>query len=336
MDIMPGKKKFSFLCLMSLGFCQMDLEDYSRLTFAVPKALTKLQEFIALVDDDRQHGYNMREAVPLTPPRPDYNIQDTEVSYYLPHSVLSFCSQGLVDSKLCYCEGKFKDTKVIENQEYESRVTVAADTHNKLIVVSYRLSVTPKNWDLNEDHLLVSHPFPDGEEKVHKGHLAFFKSLQNKTNARVLGMLNNPKYQDYTLHVTGYSLGGTVAIIAMPSFVALFKKHNLKNKYRVFAYSSSRPGNLEFAQYLENLNFPIIRYTRKGDITPLLPDQAQGYSQVGQEFYDQEMVLNPNNRLKTCSQEYIEDKRCSLGDTIFFSPVHLLPYGKPIPLPPFC
>ncbi|KAJ9077708.1 hypothetical protein DSO57_1014170 [Entomophthora muscae] len=159
MVIMFDLKILNFLCTILIAIYQSGLEDYSRLAYAIPTALTKLQGFIVLANDNRQHGY-IREAVPLTPPRPDYNMHDTEVSYYWPHSMLSFCSQRMVDSKLCYCEGKFKDTKVIENQEYESRVTVAADTHNKLIVVSYRLSVTPKNWALNEDLLLVSYPLP--------------------------------------------------------------------------------------------------------------------------------------------------------------------------------
>lgn len=327
---------FLLLCLPTLGLNQTDFEDLSRATYAIPQALSKLQSYIYQEAEERKRGRDSRTSVALAQPRSSYDISENALSYYLPHSLIGFCSQNLVDEQICYCEGKFHDTRIITNKETESRVAVAVDTLNRLIVVTYRLSVAPTNWALNEDYGLVSYPVPDGDAKVHRGHLKFFQSLQQETEARILELARDPRYADYTLHVSGYSLGGTVAIIAMPAFVDMFKRNGLANRYRVFAYASSRPGNLAFARYLEALDFPIVRFTIKGDITPLLPLQSMGYSQVGMEFYDPSSFLNPSPHLRACSRFYMEDRNCSLGDTEFFPALHLFPFNKPLPFPPLC
>ncbi|KAJ9072642.1 hypothetical protein DSO57_1025275 [Entomophthora muscae] len=324
------------VCSFASGLTGTDYADLGDVFVAIPRAFDKLSHYIDLVQHDRLYGYNMRNAVPLEPPRVNYGIKESEIIYYLQHALIAFCSQNFVDEKFCYCQGKFQDTKIYNNKTMESRAAVAVDPLNNHVVVSYRLSVASLNWETNEENDLVNYPTPDGQEMVHRGHLKYFRSIQQATEDRVLELFNDPRFKDFNLHVTGYSLGGSVTAISMPAWLDFLKRNKLSNKPQFFAYSSPRPGNLAFAQYIESLNVPLVRYAKKGDIVPSLPDQSMGYSQAGQEFYDPGIIPNVPTHLKKCSPHFIQDKNCSLSDTIFFAPEHLLPFNKPFPTPPFC
>ncbi|KAJ9069346.1 hypothetical protein DSO57_1019484 [Entomophthora muscae] len=319
-----------------LGLDSSDVGELSRVVYSVPESFVKIQGYIDTVQRNKDKDLDPILVYPLSQPRRDHNISETSIIYYLEHSLLSFCSQGHIDAGLCFCSNKFENASVAQDLNLESRATVAVDSLNQLIVVSYRLSVAPNNWSTNEEKDLVSYPFPDGEEKVHHGHLNYFRSIQKQTEKKAFEYLSDPRHKDYTLHVTGYSLGGSVTFISVPAWLDFLDRNEFKNKARFFAYSNPRPGNLAFANYLEALDLPLVRYAKKGDIVPHLPEQSDGFSHVGQEFYDPEMTSLVPTHLKKCSPNYVQDINCSLKDTFFISPHHLLPFNKPFPLPPMC
>ncbi|KAJ9077711.1 hypothetical protein DSO57_1014174 [Entomophthora muscae] len=252
------------------------------------------------------------------------------------HSLLGFCSQSLVNDHICYCNDKFHNVTVFENLEVDSRAVVGVDQLNSLIVVAYRQSISPANWKLADDTELVSYPTPRSKEKVHKGILKYFQSVQQATEDRVLELFDIPQYEDYTLHITGYGMGGTAAIISMSSWIRLLQKNRINNRSQFYAYSSFRPGNLAFAQYIESLKMPLVRYTRKGDIVPHLPNQNMTYTHAGQEFYDSEDAPFSSPHLIKCSSKALEDLHCSLNNTEFSATSHLFPFNKPIPGFPIC
>ncbi|KAJ9048919.1 hypothetical protein DSO57_1029908 [Entomophthora muscae] len=111
--------------------------------------------------------------------------------------------------------------------------------------------------------------------------------------------------------------------------------NNLNNQVQVFTYSGPRPGNLEYAKHLESLEIPIVRYSKRGDIVPHVAYQSMGFSQVGQEFFDNGYPMI-NLELVKCSTTLVEDPTCALSVRKFRATHHLTPLHMPLPIPPYC
>ncbi|KAJ9076025.1 hypothetical protein DSO57_1030082 [Entomophthora muscae] len=278
-------------------------------------------------------GLSKKESVPLIPPRRDYGITPEDVQRYLRHSILSKCTASQLQNGRCYCEGKFQEPVLFNNRTIDSQSVVAIDPTNKLVVISYRVTVSEKNWESNLKSGLVPHPYINGPQRVHDGYLEYVSSLYRQMEPTVVRMLR--KHPSYKLHITGYSLGGCVSFISLPFWMYTLKTRNLKNKVQVFSYAGPRPGNVEFAKYVESLNIPIARYSQKGDVVPQVIDQFRGYSQVGLEFYDSSLPLIRKSFVR-CSLNVIEDKNCSLKDRHFHGTIHLTPFQRPLPMPVLC
>lgn len=296
------------------------------------RGLGKLQELIKLVEWAKQGNIDGHKKFPLAAPRKSYAISNAQLKEFLTHSFLSICTPEQIKAKTCFCPGKFEAEELVTNKTMESQAVVAADPRNKLVVVSYRGTVTKKNWATNDDFTLTPYPGVP-RAKVHHGQLLYFKSLQTASEAAALRLLKAKKYRGYTLHITGYSLGGSITAISTPKWVAFLKRNKLKNKMRSFMYSNSRPGNVAFAKYLEALPVPLIRYSRAGDVVPHLPDQSMGFVQVGAEYFQK----SPQSKtIIRCANNVLEDPRCSASETKFKAMDHLFPFGEFIPRPTFC
>ncbi|KAJ9079351.1 hypothetical protein DSO57_1036229 [Entomophthora muscae] len=278
-------------------------------------------------------GQNSRNSYPLSSPRPSYGVTAKDVQNYLQHSLISVCKADKLDK--CFCEGKFADLKIFINETFDAQAAVATDSRNKLIIISYRGSVSKKNWDTNFRSQLINYPKLNSKIKIHQGFYEHFRSLQSQMEPEVLKLLNNPKYKNFKLHVTGYSLGASLAAVALPAWTSLLSTRRMEKKAQLFIYSGPRPGNVEFSRYLETLGIPLIRYAKNGDVVPHVPDQSVGYSHVGQEFYDGSLFLRKKEVIR-CANNVIEDGNCLLQDTQFHFINHFLPFQKVIPLPPFC
>ncbi|KAJ9063328.1 hypothetical protein DSO57_1001233 [Entomophthora muscae] len=297
--------------------------------------LYKLQELISKVDVLNSKGEVGRIVFPLDPARPSYGVNSGEMLYYLQHSLVSICSAELIAKKLCFCEDKFKEVQVFKNVTLDSQAAVAVDPLTKVIVVSYRMTVSDENWVTNYKDMLVSHPLLDAQEKVHQGYLEYSQSLHRQLEPAVLSLLANPKYLGYGLHITGYSLGASAAAISLPIWKDLLTRQGLQNKMQMFTYAGPRPGNIEFSLYLDTLGIPIARYAKQGDVVPHVPDQSAGYSQVGLEFYDVGIPLIKKD-ITRCAANAVEDANCGLSDSKFLVIHHLTPFQSPLPVPPFC
>ncbi|KAJ9067748.1 hypothetical protein DSO57_1036051 [Entomophthora muscae] len=313
-----------FLEFTVLGtFAQLVLADESKLN------AQRLQSFADRVNQAHKEGTLQRESFPLDKPRKTLPVLDSELREYIIHSAFSYCTPEKVRSKECFCPGKLEAASLITNKTMDTQALVAADPKNKLIVVSYRGTATKKNRETNMIDDLVNYPGISGI-KVYHGHLLDLLSLQTSSEAAALCLLKDPKYQGYQLHITGFSVGGSVSAISTPMWISFLKRNNLKNKMRLFLYSNPRPGNPAFAKYLEATSIPIVRYTRKGDVVPHMPEQAEGYAQVWAEFF----LSNPSSDtqiIKRCANNLLEDPQCSLGDSDLNAKDHLIPFGRPNP-----
>ncbi|KAJ9076527.1 hypothetical protein DSO57_1025328 [Entomophthora muscae] len=294
----------------------------------------RLQAYADRLNQAYKNGKAEQGSFPLNTPRKSYPVLDSELREYIVHATLAYCTPIKVRSKKCFCPGQFEAASLITNETMDTQALIAADPKNKLVVVSYRGTATRKNKEINMIDDQVCYSGITGA-KVYHGHLLYLKSLQASSEAAALRLLKNSKYQGYQLHITGFSVGGSVSAISTPMWISFLKRNSLKNKMRLFLYSSPRPGNPAFARYLEATSIPIIRYTRKGDVVPRMPGQAKGYAQVGAEFF----LTNPCNDtqiIKQCANNVLEDPKCSLGDTNLNAKDHLYPFDKYVFAPPTC
>lgn len=295
----------------------------------------RLQNLIGEQYAYQEEGKVVKKSNPLASPRPDYGFTSKDIRYFVQHAFISMCNPWQLKPNTCYCKDKFDNVNIFRNDSLDSQAAVAVDPVNKLVVVSYRGSLSKKNWETNYDYVLVPHPKLPAGRQVHRGFLRHFQSLHRQVEPAALNLVNDPKHRGYKLLVTGYSLGGSTAAIAFPFWAEALKGTNSNGKLQLLTYSSPRPGNLAYARHLEGMGHPLIRYTKRGDVVPHIPDQSMGFSQFGQEFHDVSIPF-VRNEIKKCASTLMEDPKCSLKDSSFSVPNHAFPLNQFLLVPPYC
>ncbi|KAJ9079296.1 hypothetical protein DSO57_1036885 [Entomophthora muscae] len=296
--------------------------------YGVTEGTSMLETYIQAIKDMANRGVVRKNSFKLRYPHQPIRVSDSRLMRWLPRALISICSQSQVDAGKCVCN-KFQHVDIFSNKQMDAQAAVAV--RHKRLIVSYRPTISKKNWETNANNNLVRYPKLSVDIKVHQGFLRHLASIQAPTEAAVLRHLKDPKNKHHSLYITGFSLGGSVAALSTPMWHRLLKKHNLKNKIKVFIYSNPRPGNANFSNYLNSLNIPIIRYAKSDDVVPHLPPQEQGYSQVGKEHLQSKSLPTI-----PCSNRYAEDPQCGLKYTNFNQSSHFLPFNSPMPTPPFC
>ncbi|KAI9290728.1 alpha/beta-hydrolase [Neoconidiobolus thromboides FSU 785] len=172
--------------------------------------------------------------------------------------------------------------------------------------------------------------------KVHHGFYSNYLSSYFPVRNAVIELLDNPIYKNFTLHITGYSLGASTATISLPDWVSLLKSRYDHRKIEAYAYASPRPGNEGFAQYIADLNVPITRYSNRNDVVPQLGPRSGGFVHAAPEIHERYIGFG-RTELIECSQEYDEDPNCGYKENFPVSlAMHLAPLNGLIPLPPYC
>ncbi|KAJ9052971.1 hypothetical protein DSO57_1028745 [Entomophthora muscae] len=256
--------------LMFLVSGSLALEAVSSRIYNSESGITVLNSYIEILGDLAAKGRLHTNSKMLEKPHRDIHVSDKRLQDMLPHALFSVCSQAQVKSGVCVCKN-FKKVKIIRSTKMDAQAAIAVDNVNRLVVVSYRPTVTEKNWRTSTDMKLVRYPTLGEKIRVHNGYLRHLISTHAGTETAVLRLLKQPKYRRHTLHVTGFSIGGSIAAISAPMWHSILKAHHLKNKIKVFVYSNPRPGNIAFSNHLNSLNITIIRYSKGGDVVPHLP-----------------------------------------------------------------
>lgn len=323
---------FAYLLLeFCLAFNQRTTDKLQQ-SYGVVDSIRRIRALIKEVGRLDRKGVLVREAHPLSPPRPDYGVTSADLDYFFQHAYLSSCNPWQLEPNTCYCQDIFSDVKIFRNDTLNSQAAVAVDKVRKLVVVSYRATVNMKNWETNYDMVLVKHPSLPANIKVHRGFLDYVLSLHSQAEPAVRSLLD--KNQRYRLTIAGYSLGGAAAALSLPIWIDSLKNMKSYSRPQVFMYSSPRPGSLEFARYLETQGCPLTRYTKKDDVVPHVPDQSMGYSHVGQEFYDD--YVDEKSNIRKCARNVVEDPTCSLKDSHFYAYNHFTPFQRNLPVLQTC
>ena len=112
---------------------------------------------------------------------------------------------------------------------------------------------------------------------AHAGFLASWAEIESPILAAVSSALAS--HPDYTITVTGHSLGGGVATLAAASLRAAHGAADL------YTYGSPRVGNHSMVKYVMSLSGGNYRVTHAADPVPLLPPAILGYRHLSPEYW---------------------------------------------------
>ncbi|KAI9292127.1 alpha/beta-hydrolase [Neoconidiobolus thromboides FSU 785] len=310
-------KLFAFVLVKDSNFLKDDIVKFLKDLF-VPSIIQDLYKlFVKLPPKKLASPRNVKRGT----------IEDVRKN--LARSLISVCPAEKILNQECLCKKTFTNIKIFQNDDFDSLVTVATDEQDKLILVSYRASLTAQNWVTNFEYPMIDLPSAKQGVKVHHGFYSNYLSNYFSVRNAVVELLDNPKYKDFTLHITGYSLGASTATISLPDWVSLLRSKNDQRKIEAYAYASPRPGNEAFAQF-------IAEYSNRNDVVPHLPPRSGGYVHAAPEIHERYIGLG-RTELIECSQEYDEDPNCGYKENFPVSAaMHLLPLNGLLPLPPYC
>lgn len=274
----------------------------------------------------------------LWPPAVSSNqlVDNFELAYF------SLCPSDKILSFECICDNEYSDVNVIEDKELAAASIVAAHHQSKQLVVSYRFTMGMRNWITNFDFPLV--PMSRGPSgvpenvRVSRGVYQHYLALHNQTMYQMQQLVNREEYRDYSILVTGYSLGASVAAVSVPFWYEFINSQPYREriKIQIIPYSGARVGDINFLNYVRQLDIPITRYSNNNDIVSLLPSRAKGFVHIGAELHERTLP-DGSSQFITCDTTYDEDPNCTLQFNERPSAIrHAFPLNKLVPLPPYC
>ncbi|KAJ9074730.1 hypothetical protein DSO57_1003384 [Entomophthora muscae] len=298
--------------------------DYMRyvISKALPSAARLLNQYY---DSDPPRRTNLRFS----------SSSVSEVMASFNASLVSMCPMRMLNRNLCTVSSTYSDVTVLEEKSVDAVVVVMANNRQSKIVVSYRATVSAQNWLDNFNAELVDVPTAPEGVKVHRGIYLNYLATFNKVRGALKKLLDDHRFKDYSVLVTGYSLGGGAAYIAMSDITRFVRARQDPRHVELITFAAPRTGNPAYAAYLASLKVPVTRLTLSFDSIPHLPFRSSGYTHGGQEIH----VIQPEQigrySIKVCSQEYDEDPACawSESDAVTITR-HEYPFGAPYPKPP--
>ena len=154
---------------------------------------------------------------------------------------------------------------------------VATDTTASLIVISFRGSRSVRNW-------LTDFSFPVIMTSICQDCFAstgFYASwLESQTGVFTALDAARAQYPSYRIVVTGHSLGGALATIAVGAL------RSNGTSVDMYTYGAPKVGLRGIAEYISQTNMGSnFRVTHVNDPVPRMPPLLAGYQHVSPEYY---------------------------------------------------
>lgn len=183
---------------------------------------------------------------------------------------------------------------------------VAVNHQRKSVIVSFRGSLSPQSLLVDAAVFFADytdHPEAPEGASVHSGFLAAYNNLAPHVEDLVMPLLR----PDYSIDMTGHSMGGSLAVLCALDFHRRIKDANI----RVFTYGQPRTGNRVFADFVSTVGIKhITRVTSKSDLIPNMPPKFMGYAHhCGEMHLTSDGRAPPCNR-KECRDAHCEDSQC--------------------------
>ncbi|KAI8367850.1 lipase [Choanephora cucurbitarum] len=202
------------------------------------------------------------------------------------------CKQAVSDGKI---------VKTFKTPLTDTNGFVMTSVNDKTIYLSFRGSISSRNWMTNFNYRLTSFSGVPGA-KVHSG---FYNALKDssKTYLPVVKSLlsSNPQYK---IVVTGHSLGGALALLAGVDLLAS-ESNITSDNLMIVTYGGPRVGNRKFAEFVEKSNVPVLRSVNQLDPIPQAPPRVSGFVHAGVEAW-----RRSTNSVVVCNSR-IESTSCS-------------------------
>ncbi|KAK9460412.1 Alpha/Beta hydrolase protein [Lipomyces oligophaga] len=192
------------------------------------------------------------------------------------------------------------------------------------ILLVFRGTQTFTNWLTNIDTLQIpykSTSMPCPGCTVHRGFYTSYVDTKDYITPTLKDLIK--KYPEYSLLVTGHSLGGAIAVLAGADLLGMGYKPEITT------FGQPRVGNSRFADFFDFLvlSSDIVRYrvTHKSDPVPQVPSGAD-YKHDSNEIYISKGPLSPSPEdCYICEGQ--EDSECSYGEGVVTT---LAIYGRDV------
>lgn len=193
--------------------------------------------------------------------------------------------------------------EVIGDEKKELAYCIYIDRSRKEIKLVFRGSVTAEDWSIDFNAIIKQLPNPLYED-IKKGsttaipqgkkvgvHLGFYNYMFKKPNKEEVGKSKfetiqehldrfQEAYPDFTLTVTGHSMGAALATLF--SYIKVVEERNSSNNnqkpIKCFVIASPRVGNENFARAFQELdhrgNIQFLRVAHNRDIVTQFPERS--------------------------------------------------------------
>lgn len=160
------------------------------------------------------------------------------------------------------------------------------------IVLAFKGEVDIQNWIANLDAAQVAYPGCK-ECLVHQGFYNAFQGVEGYVRKNIQAL--SAQFRGAKVWITGFSLGGSLAVIA-----ALDVKEIFGAVDQLYTYGMPRVGNDPFATHVQEAVPQRFRVVHYADIAPHIPPQIPiPYAHFSNEvFYDEAM-----GKYKVCGAE---------------------------------
>lgn len=157
--------------------------------------------------------------------------------------------------------------------------------NNEIIILAFRGTeqANIRDWKTN----LTTRKVASRVGKVHEGFSMALNRIWKKVEATVVDMRKNKQ----TLWVTGHSLGGALATLAVDRFT-----DNSMEVSGLYTFGQPRVGDKEFAQNFDaKFGAKAFRFVNNEDIVARVPLGYQGFQHIGQFVYFDSMGQSHQN-----------------------------------------
>lgn len=255
---------------------------------------------------------------------------------YARFAMASYCDDDEVWEWNChYCDDpsvrSFRAEFILYDPLSFTSAFVGVQDNTKEIIVAFRgtVSTSVDNWASDLDSYKIRLSFIDeGIDYtpgfqfpslfVHEGFLLDF--LRHIKSLREAVVELQQRHPDYTISITGHSLGGAMATLGCLLFKAGSEYQS--EGLRCITFGSPRVGDQAFASYFDTVIRESWRYTRDRDPIVHLPPQAWGFVHVNTEVYSIDGVTGP-----CYAASGMESEQCANARLGTYPPDHLTYLG---------
>ncbi|KAJ9069314.1 hypothetical protein DSO57_1012935 [Entomophthora muscae] len=227
---------------------------------------------------------------------------------YSRYATAAYCKGPLLENFECKsCKGiKARFMASFGSSRLDTSGYIAVDDRDKRIVMAFRGTGGLRNQLSDIAAMLV--PFlesPVEGSLVHGGFKYAMDSMATKFLPILADLFAQREYSNYTLALTGHSLGGSIASLAA---VRVHTSLELPwTRMELYTYGQPRTSNVIFSKWLSQQPIGSARVVQDNDIVPHLMPVALSYY----AHHHNEVWIDSNGTVLPCKRDVLEDRNCS-------------------------